>query len=61
MCTCVVASVAVNKIPGIRAGLCQDTYFAHQGVELRRPDKVAAIKKRYSGQPQVLAEKSTRL
>ncbi len=26
-------SVAVNKIPGIRAGLCHDTYSAHQGVE----------------------------
>ncbi len=27
------ACVAVNKIPGIRAGLCHDTYSAHQGVE----------------------------
>ncbi|MDA2923472.1 ribose 5-phosphate isomerase B [Acidobacteria bacterium AH-259-O06] len=27
------ASIAVNKIPGIRAGLCHDTYSAHQGVE----------------------------
>jgi RpiB/LacA/LacB family sugar-phosphate isomerase len=27
------AAVAVNKIPGIRAGLCHDTYSAHQGVE----------------------------
>jgi len=27
------ASVAVNKITGIRAGLCHDTYSAHQGVE----------------------------
>lgn len=27
------ASVAVNKIDGIRAGLCHDTYSAHQGVE----------------------------
>jgi RpiB/LacA/LacB family sugar-phosphate isomerase len=27
------ASVAVNKIPGIRAGLCHDEYSAHQGVE----------------------------
>ena len=27
------ASVAVNKLPGIRAGLCHDTYSAHQGVE----------------------------
>src|ERR1700730_4440275 len=26
-------SVAPNKIPGIRAGLCHDTYSAHQGVE----------------------------
>jgi ribose 5-phosphate isomerase B len=25
--------VAVNKVPGIRAGLCHDTYSAHQGVE----------------------------
>ena len=27
------ASVAANKIKGIRAGLCHDTYSAHQGVE----------------------------
>jgi ribose 5-phosphate isomerase B len=27
------ASVAANKILGIRAGLCHDTYSAHQGVE----------------------------
>jgi hypothetical protein len=30
------ASVAANKLPGIRAGLCHDTYSAHQGVELLR-------------------------
>jgi ribose 5-phosphate isomerase B len=27
------ASVAANKLPGIRAGLCHDGYSAHQGVE----------------------------
>src|SRR5438067_12936050 len=27
------ASVAANKMLGIRAGLCHDTYSAHQGVE----------------------------
>jgi ribose 5-phosphate isomerase B len=27
------ASIAANKVPGIRAGLCHDTYSAHQGVE----------------------------
>jgi ribose 5-phosphate isomerase B len=27
------AVVAANKLPGIRAGLCHDTYSAHQGVE----------------------------
>ncbi len=27
------ASVAANKLPGIRAGMCHDTYSAHQGVE----------------------------
>ena len=27
------ACVAANKFPGIRAGLCHDTYSAHQGVE----------------------------
>jgi ribose 5-phosphate isomerase B len=27
------ACVAVNKIPGIRGGMCHDTYSAHQGVE----------------------------
>jgi len=26
-------SVAANKIPGIRAGLCSECYSAHQGVE----------------------------
>ena len=26
-------SVAANKIPGIRAGICHDGYSAHQGVE----------------------------
>ncbi len=27
------AAMAANRIPGIRAGLCHDTYSAHQGVE----------------------------
>jgi ribose 5-phosphate isomerase B len=27
------ASVAANKVPGARAGLCHDTFSAHQGVE----------------------------
>jgi RpiB/LacA/LacB family sugar-phosphate isomerase len=27
------ASVAANKISGVRAALCHDTYSAHQGVE----------------------------
>jgi RpiB/LacA/LacB family sugar-phosphate isomerase len=27
------ACVAANKVRGIRAGLCHDTYSAHQGVE----------------------------
>jgi ribose 5-phosphate isomerase B len=27
------ASIAANKISGVRAGLCHDTYSAHQGVE----------------------------
>src|SRR5882757_3274761 len=27
------ASVAANKLHGIRAGLCHDSYSAHQGVE----------------------------
>src|SRR6202795_3228221 len=27
------ATVAANKLRGIRAGMCTDTYFAHQGVE----------------------------
>lgn len=25
--------VAINKYPGVRAGICHDTYSAHQGVE----------------------------
>src|SRR5262245_29392939 len=27
------ASIAANKLPSIRAGLCHDSYSAHQGVE----------------------------
>jgi len=27
------ACVVANKLPGIRAGVCHDTYSAHQGVE----------------------------
>lgn len=27
------ASIAANKMPGVRAGICHDTYSAHQGVE----------------------------
>lgn len=27
------ASVAANKLPGIRAAMCHDSYSAHQGVE----------------------------
>lgn len=27
------ANIAANKIPGVRAGICPDTYSAHQGVE----------------------------
>jgi ribose 5-phosphate isomerase B len=27
------ASIVSNKVPGIRAGICHDTYSAHQGVE----------------------------
>lgn len=27
------ASISANKLPGVRAGLCHDTYSARQGVE----------------------------
>ena len=27
------ACITANKIPGVRAGICHDTYSAHQGVE----------------------------
>src|SRR5213075_1077918 len=34
LCGSVVgASMAANRIPGVRAGMCHDTYSAHQGVE----------------------------
>jgi ribose 5-phosphate isomerase B len=83
------ATVAANKVPGIRAGLCHDTYSAHQGVEhddmnvlvlgarvigtelarelvnaflgakfsgaerhSRRLEKIKALEKRYTMQPQ---------
>jgi ribose 5-phosphate isomerase B len=26
-------AIAANKLTGIRAGVCHDTYSAHQGVE----------------------------
>ena len=32
-CSGVGACIAANKVPGIYAGLCHDTYSAHQGVE----------------------------
>ncbi len=27
------AGIAANKVPGVRASVCHDTYSAHQGVE----------------------------
>lgn len=27
------ACIVANKVPGVRAGICHDTYSAHQGVE----------------------------
>lgn len=27
------AGIAANKVPGVRASMCHDTYSAHQGVE----------------------------
>lgn len=27
------ACIVANKVPGVRAGVCHDTYSAHQGVE----------------------------
>jgi RpiB/LacA/LacB family sugar-phosphate isomerase len=27
------ASIGANKVPGVRAAICHDTYSAHQGVE----------------------------
>ncbi len=27
------AAIAANKVPGVRAAICHDTYSAHQGVE----------------------------
>jgi ribose 5-phosphate isomerase B len=33
------ASVAANKIPGVRAGLIHDVFSAHQGVERNLPGR----------------------
>jgi len=48
------ASVAANKLPGIRAAVCHDTYSAHQGVE-HDDMNVLAIGARVVG-PAVAAE-----
>jgi len=37
------ACIAVNKVPGIRASLCHDTYSAHQGVVLCLGARVVGI------------------
>lgn len=36
------ASMAANRIPGIRAGLCHDTYSAHQGSARRAKPTVSS-------------------
>lgn len=43
------ASIAANKFPGIYAGICHDTYSAHQGVEHDRMN-VVCIGSRIIGQ-----------
>src|SRR5215471_7934218 len=50
------ASVAANKLPGVRAGLCHDTYSARQGVEhddmneLARELVLAFVRAAFSGE-----------
>ena len=48
------ASVAANKLPGVRSAVCHDTYSAHQGVE-HDDMNVLAIGARVVG-PEVAAE-----
>ena len=43
------ASIAANKFPGIYAGICHDTYSAHQGVEHDRMN-VLCVGSRIIGQ-----------
>ena len=45
------ASMAANRIPGIRAGLCHDTYAAHQGVEHDDAPEAAARRSHFAARP----------
>jgi RpiB/LacA/LacB family sugar-phosphate isomerase len=45
------ASMAANRIPGIRAGLCHDTYSAHQGVEHDDALEAAARRSHFAARP----------
>ena len=44
------ACIAANKIPGVRAGLCHDTYSAKQGVELARELITVFLKAHFTGE-----------
>src|SRR6266508_1205501 len=45
------ASMAANRIPGIRAGLGHDTYAAHQGVEHDDAPEAAARRSHFAARP----------
>ena len=44
------ASIAANKIRGVRSAVCHDTYSAHQGVEHDDMNAIAFLAARFTGE-----------